>query len=134
MIHEAGHLIFMPFGQFIHVVGGSILQISMPIAFVIYFIRKEELYSGSLVMFWVGENLINMSVYMKDAIEMKLPALVEGGIHDWNFIFTRLNLLSKAQFIGSLFYLLGFAIIVMAGIVGLYAVFKSNKNTVLRIQ
>lgn len=132
LIHEAGHIVFMPFGEFMSTAGGSILQVLMPMSFVIYFIRKEMLYSGSLVMFWVGQNFINIALYMKDAIEMKLP-LLGGGIHDWNFIFSRLNLLSKTQFLSSLFYLLGFVIIIMAGVVGLYAVLESNKRSVLQI-
>ncbi len=78
-------------------------------------------------MFWAGQNLINISVYMKDAVEMKLP-LLGGGEHDWNFIFTRLNLLSQTQLLGSLCYLSGLAIIIIAGIFGLYAIFKENKN------
>jgi len=129
LIHEAGHIVFMPFGEFVSVAGGTILQILMPLAFVIYFFAKGMLYSGSLVMFWVGQSFINVSVYMKDAIEMKLP-LLGGGMHDWNFIFTHLNLLSRTQFFGSLFYLFGFAIIVMAGLFGLYAVVKSNKDLI----
>lgn len=127
LIHEAGHIIFMPFGKFVSITGGSILQILMPVVFLIYFIRKEMLYSGSLVMFGVGQSIINMSVYMKDAIEMKLP-LLGGEIHDWNFIFSRLNLLSKTQFISSLFYFLGFLIIIIAGIFGLYSILKSKSN------
>ena len=132
LIHEAGHIVFMPFGEFISIAGGSILQVLIPTAFVIYFFRKEMLYSGSLVMFWVGQSIINMSVYMKDAIEMKLP-LLGGGIHDWNFIFGRLNLLSKTQFIGSLFYFLGFLIIIIAGIFGLHSILKSKQDKILTI-
>src|SRR3989338_6527917 len=98
LIHEAGHIVFMPFGEFISIEGGSIIQ-----------------------------NLINISVYMKDAIEMKLP-LIGGEIHDWNFIFTHLNLLSSSKLLGSLTYFLGFIIIVLAGIVGFYAVKDSGRT------
>ena len=127
LIHEAGHIVFMPFGEFISIAGGSILQILMTSAFVIYFLKKDELYSSSFAMFWVGQNLINISVYMKDAIEMKLP-LIGGEIHDWNFIFTHLNLLSSSKLLGSLTYFLGFIIIVLAGIVGFYAVKDSGRT------
>ncbi len=128
LIHEAGHIVFMPFGEFMSVAGGSILQVLMPLAFVTYFFAKGMLYSGTLVMFWVGQNFINISTYMKDAIEMKLP-LLGGGMHDWNFIFTNLNLLSRTHFLGSLFYFIGFAIIIISTIAGFYAISKENKES-----
>jgi len=124
-IHEAGHFIFMPFGEFISFAGGSIMQILMPLAFVIYFVKKGALYSASFVGFWLGQNIVNISVYMKDAIAMSLP-LLGGGIHDWNFMFTRLNMLESSKFAGSLTYFLGLAVIITAGIVGIYAVMKKK--------
>lgn len=128
LIHEAGHIVFMPFGEFVCVAGGTIMQILMPLAFVIYFLRENELYSNSFVMFWLGQNFINISVYLKDAVEMRLPLLGGGGTHDWNFLLTRLNLLPQTQFLGSLVYLSGLAIIILAVFLGFYAVIKKDNQ------
>src|ERR1700754_1945841 len=63
LIHEAGHLVFMPVGEFLMIAGASLLQVIMPLSFVVYFTRHEKPYSAALVVFWVGESLLNVSVY-----------------------------------------------------------------------
>ena len=35
VIHEAGHLIFSPFGEFMTIAGGSLFQVIMPALFVV---------------------------------------------------------------------------------------------------
>lgn len=112
LIHEAGHLIFLPFGQFIQILGGSLFQIIFPFSFLFYFLFKKEYFSVSFILFWIGNNFINVSIYMKDAIIMQLPLL--GGdrvIHDWNFLFTKMGILNQAQIIANMFWYLGFAFI-----------------------
>jgi len=87
LIHEAGHWIFWPLGEFMHVLGGSLNQVLVPLLFVIYFYIQKQFYSSALVLFWVAQNLINVSVYAGDALRMQLPLL--GGdevIHDWNWL------------------------------------------------
>ena len=37
VIHEAGHLIFSPLGEFMMIAGGSLFQVIMPAIFVGYF-------------------------------------------------------------------------------------------------
>jgi len=41
-----------------------------------------------------GENLVNISVYMADARDLRLP-LVGGGDHDWNNLFHAFGLLGE---------------------------------------
>ena len=41
-IHETGHLIFRPFGEFIGVAGGSLFQVIFPAVFVGYFIWRMQ--------------------------------------------------------------------------------------------
>jgi hypothetical protein len=41
-IHEGGHLLFGWFGQTIGVAGGTILQLGVPLALVIYFAFRRE--------------------------------------------------------------------------------------------
>jgi hypothetical protein len=75
---------------------------------------------------WFGQNIINVSIYIKDAIVMQLPLL--GGdsvIHDWNYILSELGILHLAPNIASIFYYCGI-IFIMIGI--LSAVYFAMKN------
>lgn len=94
VIHEAGHVVFMPFGELLTVAGGSLFQVIVPAVFVGYFFRRGQIYSAALVLFWVGESLLNVSVYAGDALELKLPLLGgEDSIHDWNHLLSSNGLL-----------------------------------------
>ena len=42
VFHEAGHIIFSPFGRFMTVLGGSLLQFLIPVIAAIAFVRQEE--------------------------------------------------------------------------------------------
>jgi len=42
IFHEAGHIVFMFFGEFIHILGGTLLQIIIPSIFSLYFYKNEE--------------------------------------------------------------------------------------------
>ena len=88
-------------------IGGSLLQVLLPIIFMVYFILRKELFGIVVMLFWFANNLINVSVYMKDAQIMQLPLLIEGSIHDWNWIFSKLNLLEYATIIGGIFFYIG---------------------------
>lgn len=95
LIHEAGHFIFMPLGEYLMIAGGSLMQVLMPALFVFYFYRNEKAYSAALVMLWVGESLLNVSVYAGDSIKMQLPLLGgQDAVHDWNYLLDRAGLLS----------------------------------------
>jgi hypothetical protein len=87
--HEAGHLLFSYFGQFIMVLGGTIGQLLVPIAFTVYFYMSKEFYSSAVTLFWAGQNFFGISLYVKDARAMALPLVSVGGgddtIHDWNY-------------------------------------------------
>jgi hypothetical protein len=94
VIHEAGHVIFMPFGELLMVAGGSLFQVIVPAVFVAYFYRRGQAYSAALVLFWVGESLLNVSVYAGDALKLQLPLLGgEDSIHDWNHLLSAMELL-----------------------------------------
>ena len=95
VIHEAGHILFIPLGQFMTIAGGSLFQVIVPATFAGYFYYQEKYYSSALTLFMVGESLLNVSVYAGDAVSMELPLLGgDDSIHDWNWMLDRLNLLS----------------------------------------
>lgn len=124
VIHEAGHLLFRWFGEFLQVLGGTIGQLFVPAAFTVYFHLRREGFSSAVTLFWCGQNLFNISVYIKDAQAMALPLLSVGGgedtIHDWNYILSRLGLLRSDQMIGNMVFFLGVVIMMASVAWGLY--------------
>ena len=119
VIHESGHVMFMFFGEFVSFAGGTIIQIVLPLAFALYFFLRHEFVSASVVSFWLGQNLTNISVYVADAENMALP-LLGGGIHDWNYMLGETGLLMQAPRIAAMFYSLGMFVYCLALAVGFY--------------
>ena len=128
-IHEAGHITFRSFGQFTAVALGSLFQVIVPVVFFGYFVYHEKPFSASIVLFRVGQSILNVFVYANDAVVMKLVLLGglttggEGGFHDRNYMLTETNLLNHTKLIAGLIRLTG-TIIIFAAIAGsfLYAV------------
>ncbi len=115
-IHEGGHVVFGFMGEFIQFMGGTLMQLLMPAAFTVYFWISRQNFAAAICFFWLGQNFMDVSVYVKDARTMELP-LVGGGIHDWNYMLGELNLLRYDQTIGGFFYLVG--LILMMGAIAL---------------
>jgi hypothetical protein len=99
-IHEMGHVIFAPFGQWMGVSGGSITQLLAPLAGTWQFLRQRDYFGAAFALDWLGESLGNLSVYIGDARKQDLPlANLFGGdpIHDWNFLLGSMNRLAQDQ-------------------------------------
>ena len=95
-IHEAGHVFFQPLGDTLVVLGGSLLQVIVPLAFVAYFLRQREAFSASVVAAWLGASLGNVALYIADARAQELPLLGgENVIHDWWYLLTEWDLLNQ---------------------------------------
>ena len=121
--HEAGHLFFSWFGEFLMVIGGTIGQLFVPVAFSVYFFLRREAFSSAITLFWVGQNFFNISVYVKDARAMDLPLVSAGGedaIHDWNYLLSRTGLLGWDHVIGNGAYGLGLLIVIASVVLSGY--------------
>jgi hypothetical protein len=81
-IHETGHMLFLPFGEVAHVLGGTLFQLIVPLLFLGYFARRRDWFAAAIPLWWVGQNLFNIARYISDARAQELP-LVGGGEHDW---------------------------------------------------
>src|SRR3989454_2304072 len=76
------------------------LHDALPISiFVAYFWRQGDRHASMVALWWVAQNLWNVSVYVQDARAEQLP-LVGGGEHDWNYLLGTLGLLNQDQLIG----------------------------------
>lgn len=105
-IHETGHLVFGPFGEFIGFAGGTLFQLIMPATFVVYFVRRGDQHAASVALWWVGQNCGHIAYYAADARAQELP-LVGGGEHDWNYLLGRLGLLAHDQGISRAIVVIG---------------------------
>jgi hypothetical protein len=96
VFHEAGHIIFSPFGAFLTTLGGSLMQILVPLICAgAFFFQQEDPFGASVCVWWAGESLVDLAPYINDARDLKLMLLggpadeVEG--HDWEAILTSLE-------------------------------------------
>lgn len=116
--HEAGHLFMTPFGSTLRYLGGTLGQLAVPSLLAGYFLLRPPTRppGAAFCAWWIGENFINISVYMRDARDLALP-LVGGGDHDWNELFYRFGLLGEdsVRTVGAATHLLG-VLVMLAGI------------------
>lgn len=96
VFHEAGHVVFAPFGSFMMSLGGSLMQIIVPAACAWAFLfQQEDPFGASVCAWWAGESLLDLSPYIDDARSLQLMLLggpaaeVEG--HDWEAILMALG-------------------------------------------
>lgn len=128
VIHEAGHFIFAIFGiEWITVLGGTLMQLIVPIIFAIYFLLYQaDMYSTSFLMAVFSLSLIDVSIYVADGLKRELPLLgdnIEG--HDWYYLLSSINSLHKAEFFGSVILYLGITIFIIS-VIGMF--YFSNKK------
>lgn len=113
VIHEAGHFFFMFFGKFIHTLGGTLMQIILPSIIAWYFFKNYYRTGVQISLLWLGQNLINISVYAAEARAKRLPLLGGNHVyHDWNYLLYQLNLLNYDAEVGYVF--VGLSILVFA--------------------
>lgn len=103
IVHEAGHLFFSFFGPFVQFLGGTLMQIIIPILFLIYFYKSVMPVGMQLSLFLLGHSFINISVYAADARTQALP-LLGNGRHDWAYLLNEMNLLNFDTEIGYFFF------------------------------
>jgi len=118
VFHEAGHIIFSPFGRFMTVLGGSLLQVLIPVIAALAFLKQDEKFGAAICSWWAGQNFVDLAPYIADARRLRMVLLggrtgaeVEG--HDWEYILTQLGMLHLDGRLGMAAY--GLGMIVMAG-------------------
>ena len=119
VVHEAGHIFASPFGRFPMLLGGTLLQVALPLAFGIYFLLSRQPFSAALVMLWASFALVDGAVYVADARERALPLITfDPDTHDWWQLLGMLDLLPRDDVIAALFHAQAFAAWIAAIVVG----------------
>lgn len=117
VFHEAGHMIFSPFGRFMTVLGGSLFQILIPLIIAGAFVRERQLFNAAVCTWWAGQNMLDVATYMADARALALVLLggktgaeVEG--HDWEYLLSALGVIHRDRVIGLTTHYLGVLLMV----------------------
>ena len=123
-IHEFGHLLFRPFGEWMMYLGGSLFQCLLPAILGVIFIWKQrDPFAASFCLWWTGENVVDVAPYIYDAKLMALPLVGEWNDevaemhvqrHDWHNILEPLGAVNSAPHIGMVAHTLGAALMVLA--------------------
>lgn len=119
VFHEAGHVIFMAFGEWFTVLGGTLGQLLMPLIMAgALLFKNRDPFGASVGLWFLGVSLLDVAPYMYDALVPQLMLLSghtgEDGGHDWVYIFNSLGLLARAHLLGNLTHRLGALVMLLA--------------------
>ena len=137
VFHEAGHIIFMPLGHWLSVLGGTLGQLLMPATMAGALLLKNRDRFGAAVGVWfVGVSLLDVAPYMYDALQPQLMLLSgstgEAGGHDWIYLFDSTGLLARAQSIGRLTHRLGALVMLLALAAAARLLWRNRQTMALR--
>jgi hypothetical protein len=132
--HEAGHIIFMPFGRFIMFLGGTLGQLLVPLVCMgALLITRRNTFGGSASLWWFGQNFTDIAPYINDARALEL--ILIGGVtgrevegHDWENILSTLGWLRYDHLIAHISYTVGIVLMVVSLIWGGYILHGQWKN------
>jgi hypothetical protein len=119
--HEAGHMVFRIFGQFMMMLGGSLTQLLVPfICLVAFLVKTRDTFAASVSLWWLGQSLIDLAPYINDSRKLQLMLLgsVTGrdveDFHDWEFILRNIGLLEYDHLLAKTAHLSGALFIICA--------------------
>ena len=119
IFHEAGHVIFRPFGQWVAVLGGTLGQLLMPAILGAALLWKNRDPFGAAIGLWLfGVSVLDISPYMYDAFEPQLTLLGGGtgndSFHDWIYLFDSVHQLGHAQGMAAFTHAVGVMLVLLA--------------------
>jgi hypothetical protein len=120
--HELGHLLCLPFGEFITFAGGSVWQILFWLLIGLYtLLIRKHVTSGLMALMVMGHSFINMSVYIRDARTRELELLfgLDKSRHDWWNLLDRAGLLPYDHWLAGAAVVLGALIVCAVILLGL---------------
>ncbi len=134
--HEAGHLLFRPFGSFVTSLGGSLGQLLMPlICFGVLLLQTRDTFGASVALWWFGQNFFDLAPYINDARAGVLPLLggnvghsAPYGFHDWEYLLTESGLLAYDHVIAQMSVVVGTGIMLISLLWGGVLLFRQYKE------
>lgn len=128
LFHEAGHVFFGFFGEYVGVWGGTLLQLLIPGGLGVAFLVKRDKFAASIMFFWMGQNFVHISDYINDS-RAQVLSYVGGDIHDWHYILTKAGILHQDLLVGRIAW--SFSLIIMLGacLFGMISLWKGEKES-----
>jgi hypothetical protein len=133
VIHEFGHVLFRPSGEFMTLLGGSLTQVAMPLVFGgIFLVKKRDPYAAAVMLWWSAVSLMDVAPYVYDAYKPQHILLTgrtgDDGAHDFIDVLGDLGLLSRAQPIGRGTHAFALLMMITALAWGAYVVWMQLRN------
>ena len=135
VFHEAGHVIFMPLGRFMTVLGGTLGQWLIPfIVLCAFLLKTRDTFAATIGLWWLGQSFMDAAPYINDASAQRLILLggVTGrdapGYHDWNNILRDLGWLQYDHTIAGIVNGIGVIFMLMAFAWGAYVLYLQYRN------
>ena len=119
-IHEAGHVFFIPFGEFFTILGGNLFQVALPLAIgTAFLLRQRDGFGAAICLWWAGASVVDVAPYIWDSLNPQLVLLGghtgEDGPHDWIYLLGRLGAIKRAHIWGTVAHHVG-TLMMLAGI------------------
>jgi hypothetical protein len=133
-IHEAGHVLFSPFGEFMMILGGSLLQIALPFGIgVAFIVKNRDNFGAAIGLWWASVSMVDLSPYIYDALHPQLILIgggtgAEDGPHDWIYLLTILGQLHNAQRWGAFAHACGGLLMLLALRWGVLVLLQQRKQ------
>jgi len=128
-IHEGGHFFFGFFGMTIGILGGSLMQVLIPI--LVLWVYRANQYVQPISLFWIGESLINVSVYIADAPYRRLRLISPNALHDWYYLAGRLGIRESIEVIADIVRVCGSLVMISGCIAGVYYFAKYLRGSIV---
>ncbi len=135
VFHEAGHVIFWPFGRFVTVLGGTLNQWLIPLVVLYTFLLKtRDTFGATIGLWWLGQSFMDAAPYINDARAGRLILLGgatgrdQPGYHDWEIILGDLGWLEYDHAIAGMINAIGVILMLLSFLWGAYVLYLQFKN------
>jgi hypothetical protein len=133
IIHEAGHVVFWLFGEFMRNLGGALFQITLPLILGgVALVKRRDPFTAAVCFWWSAVAVLDTAPYVYDAYKPQLMLLTgttgDHGAHDFIDVLGDLGLLNKAQPIGRGVHAFGVGMLVLAIAWGGYVLWLQFRN------
>jgi len=132
-IHEAGHVLFRPFGEFMMILGGSLFQLLLPLGISVAFIVKNcDNFGAALGLWWAGVSLVDLAPYIYDALNPQLTLIGGGtgadGPHDWIYLLAAVSQIGNAHHLGAFAHVCGGLLMLGALVLGATVLWRQREQ------
>ncbi len=135
VFHEAGHVIFIPLGRFMSVLGGSLGQLMIPgLVLGMFLFKYRNAFGASVGLWWLAQSLMDIAPYIADARAQQIILLGGGtgrdrpGMHDWNNILNDLGMLEHDHAIAATAEVSAEALMLLAIAWGAFLLYRQSEN------